>query len=552
MAVARRLPSPVRDSLSTMTAATPSPSGLAAVDRQWGGLAAGRTYLLVGRAGAGRSALALQTVRAAADADQRCLVISPRSPDELVEVGHEVGLDLAAAHTAGTLRLLRIPKAADLAARGSEGLAKSYRDLVALVASDDPARVVIEDFTPLVQFDTFERFHDAFAGLVGALREQGVTLVIGLGDPANDASRRLLDVVEGLVDGTIHLGAGGDLVLGTPGRADYPSNDGASVDAVPPPAPEPPAAVALPAPPAPAPSPLPDPVAAPPPAEPEPTAFAPAPTSSEPPSPEPARPDHSTTFAPSPAGEPESSFAPPFAPETSAPTVPPEPSAPAFPPAPQSALAPSASGEPPYTDVVAPPPPDPSLLAPSADAFGNDAADSLFAQGYLADSRGSALSAPPAAPAMPSLPAMPPGLPAFAPLGGSVPTSAPDAGIAFRTALDAAFASRGTTPFVVIALRMDPAVPDATHFDTVEAGLRSGLRPTDRLLVDAPRKRAAVVLPDSGPDAAQALFGSLQAHLRTTLGADAERVLQSVGAVTVPDGQPFQTSAELVNYAFEG
>ena len=543
--MARRLPFPVRDSLSTMTAATPSPSGLAAVDRQWGGLAAGRTYLLVGRAGAGRSALALQTVRAAADAGQRCLVISPRSPDDLVEVGHDVGLDLAAAHTAGTLRLLRIPKAADLAARGPEGLAKSYRDLVALVASDNPARVVIEDFTPLVQFDTFERFHDAFAGLVGALREQGVTLVIGLGDPANDASRRLLDVVEGLVDGTIRLGAGGDLVLGTPGRADYPSNDGASVEAEPPPAPEPPAAVAPTTP-----APLPAPVAVPPPADPEPPVLAPDPTLSEPSSTAPASPDHSTTFAPGPTAAPESSFAPPFAPETSAPTVSPEPSAQAFAPEPPSASAPppSASAEPPYTDVVAPPPPDPSLLAPSADAFGNDAVDSLFAQGYLADSRGSALGAPPAAPAMPSLSAVPPGLPAFAPLGGS----APDPGIAFRAALDSAFASRGTAPFVVIALRMDPAVPDAAHFDTVEAGLRSGLRPADRLLVDASRKRAAVVLPDSAPDAAQTLFGSLQAHLRATLGAEAERVLQSVAAVTVPDGQPFQTSAELVSYAFEG
>lgn len=265
---------------------------------------------------------------------------------------------------------------------------------------------------------------------------------------------------------------------------------------------------------------------------------------------EPASEAPSTTFAPGPAAAPEASFAPPFVPETSAPTVVPEPPAPSFTPEPSATPTPSSSalGEPPYTEVVAPPPADPSLLAPSADAFGNDAADSLFAQGYLADSRSGTPSAPPAAPPMPSLPAMPPGLPAFAPLGGS----APDPGIAFRTALDAAFASRGTTPFVVIALRMDPAGPDAAHFDIVEAGLRSGLRPADRLLVDAPRKRAAAVLPDSGPEAGQALFGSLQAHLRATLGTDAERVLQSVGAVTVPDGQPFQTSAELVHYAFEG
>jgi len=191
-----------------MPAVTPSPSGLPTVDHQWGGLSAGRAYLLVGRAGAGRSALALQTARATVDAGQRCLVVSPRAPQELVEVGRTVGLDLAAAHNAGSLRLLRIPKAADLAARGPEGLAKAYRDFAALVASDRPARVVVEDFTPLVQFDTFERFHDAFGGLVDALRAQEATLVIGLGDPANDASRRLLEVVEGLVDGTIHLGAG--------------------------------------------------------------------------------------------------------------------------------------------------------------------------------------------------------------------------------------------------------------------------------------------------------------------------------------------------------
>ena len=111
-----------------MTAALPSPSGLPAVDRQWGGFTPGRAYLLVGRAGAGRSALALQAARAAIDEGARCLVISPRAPDALVEVGRSVGLDLAAAHGAGTLRLLRIPPAADLAARGPDGLAAAYRE----------------------------------------------------------------------------------------------------------------------------------------------------------------------------------------------------------------------------------------------------------------------------------------------------------------------------------------------------------------------------------------------------------------------------------------
>ena len=562
--------------------ATPSPSGLPAVDRQWGGLARGRAYLLVGRAGAGRSALALQTVRAAVEAGERCLVISPRAPEALVEIGTSVGLDLAAAHGSGALRLLRVPSAADLAARGPEGLAKSYRDLAGLVAADQPGRVVVEDFTPLVQFDTFERFHAAFSGLVGALRDQGATLVIGLGDPANDASRRLLDVVEGLVDGTIHLGAGGDLVLSTPGHPDYPSSDGSSVDAAPPEAPpspeagdpaasggtpdDPTAAGGRPAgdasaasgdsptasgeapdetpaasgqsarePEAPA-QPTPDPADAPAPdSAPAPPASAKATATPEA---DPAAEAFETTF--SVAGA---------APEPPSPTPAPAQTAPPADTAPPEAPGSTGSGGPVETEIVPPPPPDPSLQASGTDPFGHDPADALFEQGYLADS-GPQAAAP--RPPVVSPPVAPPpvGLPSFTSLAAA-PVAA-DPGVAFRTALDAAFAGRAQAPFVVVALRMDPAVAASAHFGAVADGLRASARPADHVLVDDAWKRAAVLLPASGPETGQALFAGLQAHLQRSLGAAAGAVLQAVAAVTVPDGQPFQTAAELMAYAFEG
>ena len=500
-----------------MTAVPPLPSGLPDVDRQWGGFAAGRAYLLVGRAGAGRSALALQTARAAVDDGQRCVVLSPRAPAELVDEGRRVGLDLAAAHAAGQLRLLRIPDAAALVARGPDGLATSYRDLGALVAAARPTRVVVEDFTPLVQFDTFEGFQDAFSALVDAVRAAPTTLVVGLGDPANDASRQLLAVVEGLVDGTIRVGAGGDLVLGLPGPVAYPSSDGASVDAEP-------RAV-------------------------EPDAADPA--AVHPPDVEADAPE---------AGAPDATvreLAPPAEPVADVDADPPHPLVPAFPtpdafaldpgPAPREERGAHGHGAPPAV-VVPPPAPDPALLAPTGDPFGYEPADALFEEGYLADSAGGEVVGQVPPPALPE----PPAVPSFTPLGAA---PAPDPGIAFRTALDASFEGRdaGTgPPFVVAALRMDPAAPQAAHFGAVEAGLRSALRPADRLLVDAPRKRAAAVLPRSGPDDAQALFGELQAHLRAALGAEAEGVLQAVAAVTVPDGQPFETSADLVRYAFEG
>ena len=521
-----------------------APSGLPDVDRQWGGFASGHTYLLVGRAGAGRAALAFQTVRASVDAGTKCLVLSPRPPEALVEVARGVGLDLAQAHGAGQLRVLRIPPAAELAKRGADSLEKSYRDLVGLVDADRPGRVVIEDFTPLIQFDTFERFRRAFEQLVGDLRERGATLVIGLGDPANDASRRLVDVVSTLVDGTVRLSASGNVSLDAP--ADAPSDPDRETTA--------------------ADTPTDGPLAAP---------------DEAPSAPEPAGPDASMEdafgleieedfSAPSPP-------APPPGPEESTndgsryDTDPPRPTAPSesaptvsLPPAPAAATA-TASG-PPATDIVAPPPADPDLLLPPDDAFGADPADAIVDQGYLADSNGMELprpaapphppaqAAPVAAPAPPTAPAPGAGgpLPAFAPLG--VPAApAPSPAEIFQTSLDAAFNARDAgTPFLVVALRMEPAQPQAAHFGSVETGLRAASRETDRVLVDAVRKRAIVLLPSSGPEAGQVLFAGLQAHLRAALGAEADAVLGAIGAVTVPNGQPFGSSRELLDYAFAG
>ena len=506
---------------------TLSPSGLPTVDARWGGLAAGSAYLLIGRAGAGRSALALQSAGATVDGGGRALLISPRAPDALLEIGTAAGVDLRAVHATGRFRVLRIPTAADLAARGSDGLDAAYRDLAGLVASERPDRVVVEDLTPLVQFDSFDRFRDAFAGLVGALRAAGVTLVVGLGEPANAASEHLIGVVRDLVDGTVTLDTDGEtrrLVLAH--RNDVPD---ATLEALPVAAPpEPPPALAAEAP-------------------------AAAPSTAEAPLAEPT------------VGQSSDGASVDILP----PTVP-EP-----PPAERRAgemagdspvarrasdLSTEADGLP-RTRIVPPPDPDPSLLEPVGDTFGQDPAASMFEQGYLVDSGAGGLlgfipaadPGPPAIspPALPA-PAFAAPAPAFASLGAPAPPRPADPAAEVRHALDAAFAAHAQgTPFLVVAARMEPDVPESAHFFAVADGLRSALGPADRLLVDLPRRRAVVVLPGVGADGAGALFAGLQAHLRRALGPEAEAVLRAVAAVSIPDGQPFSSSTDLLQYAYE-
>ena len=527
------------------------PSGLADVDRQWGGLGAGHTYLLVGRAGAGRSSLALRAAQATVDGGGTCLLLSPRPPSELVEIGSEIGFDLAAAHGAGLLRPLRIPTAAELAERGADGLETAYRDLVALARSEGATRVVVEDFTPLVQFDSFERLEEAFAGLVADVRDLEATLVVGLGAPANDASRRLLDIVRGAAEGVIQVHDDGGLTLDPAPPADPFADDPFADDAE---------------------------DAAPPSLLSE-VAFAPPATdgaddettgSAETDAIE-AEIDHYDTdgtedeAASGPDAQggaaevdvddsvPEGGVAEGPAEQTGgaepdADDADPEPASGDA--APASELLPEDEGDgeaptvgasdaeaaSPEATVVAPPPVDPGLLHPNGeDPFGSDPADAIMEQGYLADSH--------AAVAGPSSDA------GFTPLVDV--SEGPEA--AFRRALATAFQTRSAgVPFLVVAVRMQPGSPEAARFPNVATALRNALPDGAHMISNDARKRAIVLLPVAGAEAGQALFAALQKDLRRTIGGDADGALQAISAVTVPDAQPFAAPADLMAYAYDG
>jgi hypothetical protein len=139
-------------------------------------------------------------------------------------------------------------------------------------------------------------------------------------------------------------------------------------------------------------------------------------------------------------------------------------------------------------------------------------------------------------------------LPSFAPLGQVEP--AYDSASEFRQSLQAAFDAG--SPFLVVAIRMEPAAPESAHFDAIHEGLEGATREVDRLLVDPERKRAVALLPGSGAESSQTLFAGLQGHLHQVLGERAAQVLAAVGAVTIPNGQPFTSANDLMAYAFEG
>ena len=539
-------------------------SGVELIDRAWGGLYRGGSYLLYGRAASGRDLMTLRFAQTGAEHGESCLFVSPARPKDLMIQAASIGFDLRHAYENGTVKLMRIPPT--LAADGGdedEALLRGLRDLVALVRQHRPSRLVIGDFMPFVLFRSEARFRAAFLEMLEHTDVLDMTTLLVMSEPANAQSKKVIDFMGEHMTGTVHV--------------EMPENDADSSkrrltltprighlrkrlvelwdvnDLLDEPSaayPTPPAPRALEAPAAaPAAAPAEDAV---PPPTPEPMAHqalsplerfeAPAPTATRgirrgrtladltgtldhaDAAPAPAMPAAPAMPVPAMPAVPDA--LPPFVVET--------PSAPAPAPleAPPAAYAPPAEEPARWSDMPAPVAP---IVAP---VIAPDPASFTPAPFAPAD------FAPPAPPA-PTAPAAP----ALFVLDPRLDRDA------FETRLQQHFAlhAHDGTPFLLVAMRLDrsASVLNPFNFDFVSDVVSDALRPTDDLLVDPASERLVVLLPGSDGDAFSAFITRVKQRLREDAPQQAEELLRAISAIAVANGRMFGSAQEFLAYALD-
>lgn len=484
-------------------------TGVAIIDRVWGGLYRGGSYLLYGRAASGRDLVTLRFAQTGAEYGESCLYVSPARPKDLIIQAASIGFNLRQAYEDGTVKLMRIPPslAAD-AGDEDEALLRSMRDLVALVRQHRPERLVINDFMPFVQFRSEARFRNAFAELLEHTDVLDMTTLLVMSEPANAQSKKVVDFMGEQMTGTIHL--------------EMPENDADSSKRR--------------------------------------LTFVPRlghvrkrsvelwdvnDLLNEPEATYPVRPESRLLEAP----EPEAAVKETVIVE---PEPLPEPTAPAtrgirlgrsladldqtLTPTP---LADEPQTLPPFV-VDAPPAATPFVTPAVADA---DEAP------RWADTPVATPPAPIVTPLIvPDVPA-----PAAASTGFVLdPRLDRDA---FGVRLQQHFDLHGQngTPFLLVAMRLDrsAAALHAFTFDFVSDVVSDALRPSDDLLVDPASERLVVLLPGSDGEAANAFFTRLKQRLREDAPDQAEDLLRAISAIAVANGRMFGTSDEFLAYALD-
>ncbi|QXD16464.1 hypothetical protein GQ464_005805 [Rhodocaloribacter litoris] len=180
-------------------------SGIDVIDEQWGGLYRGGSYLVYGSAVSGRTLLPLMFIQTGVLLDDSCLLISPERPKDLTIQAASIGFDLRAAHTAGKVRLMRIPPLFNLQNVGDDGVARALHDLVAIIRQHQPDRLAITDFTPFVHFRSFDRMKSEFIHLLEQIDPVETTLMLALNEPASRQEEEAVSFIQNQMTGSIHI-----------------------------------------------------------------------------------------------------------------------------------------------------------------------------------------------------------------------------------------------------------------------------------------------------------------------------------------------------------
>ena len=506
--------------------------GIDVIDNAWGGLYRGGSYLVYGRAASGRGLLTLMFAHTGSRLGESTLFISPDRHKDLMIQAASIGFNLKEAHEAGDVRLVRVPPLLNLQSMGDDGVSRALWDLVTLIRQHRPTRLVMNDFMPFVAFRSYDRFRTEFIQFLEQIDSLDTTTILVMPEPANEQSGRVIEFMASQMTGSIRIEVGDEGITSTKRRISLVPHIGhikrevvdywdleklvasatagnESGEAAPKQ-----------------------------PSEPEPDGF---------------------IFEPSSIQGPQAGFGLNFDPD--------------------SVLSESVSPETPSASNPEPP----SASIEGAFQLGGHTPFSDEEE-FPEMNTGSGSNVPPTSPPPLAAPIPPPpASPATpAPVGASDasgmhgahderPEEASAQGAtqapsdekpifsereAFQPKLQNVFNRRSGSDesFLLLALKMDQGrqIDGSVDFDFLTDLVRAELGPADDMLAIAEAERLVVVLEKRRADDAQAFFAGLKDRLSIVSPHHAGSLLQSVSAIVVPDGHPFDGASEFLDYALEG
>jgi circadian clock protein KaiC len=183
------------------------PSGIALIDKAWGGLYRGGTYLLVGSHKSGRTTLALEFAKECIEQGEVCIYFTTRRPKDLILQAVSINIDLQNDISQNNLIVIRVDSAISLNETRDDDivLAEYIRNIKGMVEKYQPAKIVFDELTPFLGFNDFNLLESTLAKTIEAIEDLGVTSLFIVGDPITATSKKVIDILAVHSTGIIYL-----------------------------------------------------------------------------------------------------------------------------------------------------------------------------------------------------------------------------------------------------------------------------------------------------------------------------------------------------------
>jgi circadian clock protein KaiC len=183
------------------------PSGISLIDKAWGGLYQGGTYLLIGAHKSGRTTLALEIAKECAEQKEVCLYFTIRRPKDLILQSSSINFDLQDHIAQNNVIVVRVDSSISLDdPRDADNVFASYiRDIVGFVEQYQPLKIIFDELTPFLGFTDATLLEDTFLKTIEAIEDSGVTSIFVIGDPITALAKKIVDTIAVHCTGVIYL-----------------------------------------------------------------------------------------------------------------------------------------------------------------------------------------------------------------------------------------------------------------------------------------------------------------------------------------------------------
>jgi circadian clock protein KaiC len=183
------------------------PSGFAFIDKNWGGIYRGGSYLLIGPRKSGRTLVGLQFALEAAKSSEVCLYFTLMRPKDLMIQAASLNFDIQSYMNQNLLIVVRVAPPNEIYEmyNPDDYLVEYFNDIVTVVDQYNPTRIIFDELTPYVGFKNLNYLKETFVKTLEIIEEKDITSLFVISEPATQKTKSIIDGLSEYVTATIEL-----------------------------------------------------------------------------------------------------------------------------------------------------------------------------------------------------------------------------------------------------------------------------------------------------------------------------------------------------------